>query len=85
MYMVDIVVEKPSPAPWKNLPICIIQTYWAPENNEYPRASDPQVPNREAYFLPIKLAHGPAIKLPQNIPATAILTANKKKLNQTGN
>ena len=76
--MVEIVVEKPSPTPWRNLPKNIIQMNCAPENREYPRAREKQVPKIEVHFRPITLARGPAIRLPNSIPKEAILTEINK-------
>ena len=79
IYKVDTVVEKPRPAPCIKRPRSIIQTYWAPAKSEYPIAKQPQVPIIEAHWRPIKLANGPAIRLPKSMPKAAILTVKKNK------
>ena len=79
IYKVDTVVEKPRPAPCIKRPRSIIQTYWAPAKSEYPIAKQPQEPIIEAHWRPIKLANGPATRLPISMPKAAILTVKKNK------
>ena len=51
-----------------------IQRYCAKGMRAYPRAREPQVPTMDAHFRPIRLAIGPAARLPPSMPNEAMLT-----------
>ena len=60
--------------PESHLASSSIQRYCAKGMRAYPRAREPQVPTMDAHFRPIRLAIGPAARLPPSMPNEAMLT-----------
>ena len=60
--------------PESHLASSSIQRYCAKGMSAYPRAREPHVPTMDAHFRPIRLAIGPAARLPPSIPNEAMLT-----------
>ena len=60
--------------PESHLASSSIQRYCAKGMSAYPRAREPQVPTMDAHFRPIRLAIGPAARLPPSMPNEAMLT-----------